>query len=704
MGNCCSCCCGKTPPELAPAPESFPKSIEAYYQFYINWAKNPAFKCDKILVAYPASADDILTIVNWASKEGFRVRPTGQRHNWSPLTIGPHTGPDPKIVILDNRRYLHKTLKVDKSKKQVKAQPGMMLGDFLSSLEANDLGVPHTPAPYDITMGGVLAINGHGTAILSAEEKKKGVADNFGTLSNRIIAMTLCVYNEEKQEYVLREFTNADAEFPALQTAVGRNMMVDFTMQCVDNFYLRCRSTMEISDDDLFPEPPRGDDGKYKLPTGPIGERFPRKSYAHYVDKFGRSEIIWFPFTKRPWLKVWNEVPKSGPGLPYSRYMDESCPFTFADNVPKAATYMIKSALGIKEEAADYQLFTKERSDLTETVRKSCCGCCTGCCKDCCCPLKRPDSFPSVDDEDLYGDDNASLRPLLAAGLENLLGFGKEGWGNPELIENFGKTLATVSEFGLQSEDVWDIWGPSKNSLIYCRTSTARVTANGYVVMLPRAELQIAVYLFINLFRTLETKYKAEKKYPANMPLEIRVTGLDHPEAVGNKFSPWLSGCTTDGVADRILKNEPILLWLDNLSFPGTPSASEFYSEMEQKIVEMYTEYGMLVRPEWSKGWAYSVDGGAYTAKWFNDHTRKSLPHWNDAITVFDKLDPKRLFCNSYWDTFMSKVDESGSPVHDEVKAQEQEQLAKAKQFPALPTTHGAADGGVDHHEKEPKP
>ena len=43
---------------------------------------------------------------------------------------------------------------------------------LLTALEARALGLTATPAPGDLTLGGVLAIDGHGTAIPATGETR----------------------------------------------------------------------------------------------------------------------------------------------------------------------------------------------------------------------------------------------------------------------------------------------------------------------------------------------------------------------------------------------------------------------------------------------------------------------------------------------------------------------------------------------------
>jgi hypothetical protein len=85
---------------------------------------------------------------------------------------------------------------------------------------------------------------------------------------------------------------------------------------------------------------------------------------------------------------------------------------------------------------------------------------------------------------------------------------------------------------------------------------------------------------------------------------EIRITGLDQPTDVGVRGAqaPVLS-------ALRPRPDHPewdVAIWLDLLTFPGTPSHQQFYREFEAWALRNYSGAYATVRPEWSKGWAYS--------------------------------------------------------------------------------------------------
>ena len=67
---------------------------------------------------------------------------------------------------------------------------------------------------------------------------------------------------------------------------------------------------------------------------------------------------------------------------------------------------------------------------------------------------------------------------------------------NPASTPNFGLTqYNTVAAF-LVLDSRWDMWGWSKNLLLYIKPTTLRVTANGYAVLCSRANVQRAINEF----------------------------------------------------------------------------------------------------------------------------------------------------------------------------------------------------------------
>src|SRR6185503_7402656 len=102
--------------------------------------------------------------------------------------------------------------------------------------------------------------------------------------------------------------------------------------------------------------------------------------------------------------------------------------------------------------------------------------------------------------------------------------------GAPSFTPAFGQMAATVTADGLDGKNVIgqsvyppsrDIWGPSKNSLLYIQDTTLKVTANGYALQMKKADVQQAVFDFTSKFSSLLASYEANSKYPINSAVEI---------------------------------------------------------------------------------------------------------------------------------------------------------------------------------------
>ena len=72
-----------------PTPPGFPSSISLYQQAYQNWSGEIAVQ--NVWTAAPKTSADVVTIANWAHANGWRVRPKGMGHGWSPLILRPGT-------------------------------------------------------------------------------------------------------------------------------------------------------------------------------------------------------------------------------------------------------------------------------------------------------------------------------------------------------------------------------------------------------------------------------------------------------------------------------------------------------------------------------------------------------------------------------------------------------------------------------------
>ncbi len=213
-----------------------------------------------------------------------------------------------------------------------------------------------------------------------------------------------------------------------------------------------------------------------------------------------------------------------------------------------------------------------------------------------------------------------------------------------------GNAQYDVAALGLVATLSADIWGPSKNTLLYLRPTTLRIATNGYAVLTGRDQVQRVLAEFTAFYRERLTAYAARGRFPVNGSVEIRVTGLDDPADVGaaGARTPLLSALCPR--ADR--PDWDTAVWLNVLTLPGTPHAQEFLRELEQFVLRTFDGGYAMPRVEWSKGWGYTDE-----AAWSDDHVLDSAvpgsfgqSTWGRASGVLDRLDPHGVFGNAFLD------------------------------------------------------
>jgi len=231
--------------------------------------------------------------------------------------------------------------------------------------------------------------------------------------------------------------------------------------------------------------------------------------------------------------------------------------------------------------------------------------------------------------------------------------------GDVSLAPAFGTTMAIVTDAGLTATLSWDLWGWSKDVLLYIQPTTLRVAECGFAVSCARADLQRVLSEFHQKYLSMQQAYRDRGEYPMNGPVEIRVTGMDRPEdcLVPGAQVPLLS-------AARPWTGHPewdCVIFFNILSVPGTPVSARYYAELEEWFYANYPSYAG-VRVEWSKGWAYT-EAGAYT----NDLTLGArIPAsftlgmaqdagFRAAVDMLDAMDPHRVFSTKFLDRLMPR-------------------------------------------------
>ncbi|MFB8027221.1 MULTISPECIES: cholesterol oxidase substrate-binding domain-containing protein [unclassified Streptomyces] len=319
----------------SPAPE-LPSGLEPYRTPYTNWAGEITHH--GLWACAPRDGQDLADLANWAHRRGWRLRARGKAHTWSPLTI---TGPaesDQRVLLLDTTEHLTRMELVDPpagAPGAVRAQTGVTLEALTAFLAGHGLGVTNTPAPGELTLGGTLAIDAHGTSVPAVGEAPRP-GHSYGTLSNLVLSVTAVVWDAARSAYVVRTFhRGSDEECEALAAHLGRGLVVEAVLQAGEETPLRCRSRTDLTSDELFAAP---------------GSALARRgnTFADFLDRTGRVEAIWFAFTDRPWLKVWSLSPER----PLTaREVHHPYNYPFSDSLPTPVARLAGRMLG---EAAWY--------------------------------------------------------------------------------------------------------------------------------------------------------------------------------------------------------------------------------------------------------------------------------------------------------------------------------------------------------------
>ncbi|GAA1957597.1 cholesterol oxidase substrate-binding domain-containing protein [Kitasatospora viridis] len=337
-----------------PAPPAFPGGIEVYRQVFENWAGE--IHADQLWTCAPQTPTDVLTLANWAHAQGWQLRAQGHRHTWAPLTVADGTPAGSTVLLLDTTSHLTAISPAGTAAAPaVRAQAGADMEQLLAQLQGQGLGLTHCPAPGDLTLGGVLAIGGHGTAVPAAGETP-AAGHGYGSVSNLVTELTAVVWDATAGAYVLRTLQRSDPDCAALLVHLGRAFVVEAVLRAGPDQNLRCQSRVDIPVSELFAAP------------GTPGAR----TLAGFVEQTGRVEAIWYAFTDRPWLKTWSVSPSQPFG---SRPVDQPYNYPFSDNIPTPVAQLvgelISGSWGLAPTFGQLQLLITElglTGDLTDVL------------------------------------------------------------------------------------------------------------------------------------------------------------------------------------------------------------------------------------------------------------------------------------------------------------------------------------------------
>ncbi|MDX1509884.1 MAG: cholesterol oxidase substrate-binding domain-containing protein [Nitriliruptorales bacterium] len=525
----------------------FPSEIERWRQAYANWSGQ--IVVDDVWTCAPRTSQDILDLADWAAASGHRLRPQGASHGWSPLIMSGSESCREPVVLVSTRDHLTGMSWVAGSPGQVRVEPGASLEQLLGFLGAAGFGFANTPAIGEITVGGMLAIGAHGTSVPTAGDGDPIVS--HGSICDRVVSITVVGWARTIGRHRLVTIPRHSPAAHATIASLGRCFVTEVVLQGEPDNRLRCVSRLDIEAAELFAPPEKGG-----------------RSLSSFLDQSGRVEAIWFPFTERPWVKIW-EIAPTRPLT--SRPTNGPYNYPFADNIPK------------------------ELSDL------------------------------------------ATLAVT----------------GHPEVAPVMGQMMLAATVAGLTTSASWDLWGPSRDLLLYTKASTMRARALGHVVLARRADVQRVLHGLWQEYEKVIEEHQARDEFPINMPVEVRVTGLDAGNAITSAATvPALSPLAP-------VKGRPELdtaVYFNSLSLTGTPGLDAAWAQLERALVRRFGGSGTVIRPEWSKGWAHG-DSGAWTDEgalrgWIPDGFGRGA--WARAVQSLDRLDPHGVFSNPFLDGLLA--------------------------------------------------
>ncbi|NUO45957.1 MAG: FAD-binding oxidoreductase, partial [Streptomyces sp.] len=85
----------------------FPDDVALYRSAYRNWVGE--ITAVGLWACAPTDGEQAVAAVNWAWRNGWRVRARGFSHGWSPLTITEGTSSDAPVLLVDTTAHLTDT-------------------------------------------------------------------------------------------------------------------------------------------------------------------------------------------------------------------------------------------------------------------------------------------------------------------------------------------------------------------------------------------------------------------------------------------------------------------------------------------------------------------------------------------------------------------------------------------------------------------
>ncbi|XP_043846011.1 L-gulonolactone oxidase isoform X2 [Dromiciops gliroides] len=180
-----------------------------------NWAKT--YGCYPEMYFQPTCVEEVRQVLDLARQQNKRVKVIGGGH--SPSDIACTDG------FMIHMGKMNRILKVDKAKRQVTVEAGILLMDLNVELSKHGLALSNLGAVSDVTAAGVIGTGTHNTGI------------KHGILATQVVALTLLTASGTIIE--CSETNNAELFKASLLHLGCLGIILTITFQCVAQFHLQ---------------------------------------------------------------------------------------------------------------------------------------------------------------------------------------------------------------------------------------------------------------------------------------------------------------------------------------------------------------------------------------------------------------------------------------------------------------------------------
>ena len=579
-------CSASTPPP----PQEWPPAVEVCRGAFENWSKE--IKAGDVLIASPKTVDECVAICDWARAHQHKVRPSGTRYSWSPLTVDNNPNEPLKgTVLVDMTKYLNAVTSVDVANKNFTVQAGATFATVFERLAEDKLSLGSAVGTGKMCIGGAFAAGARGWACKPSAQHAAATevpGTVYGTMTNSVLSLKAVVWDGET--FAVREFTRSNPEDALVFIAVGRMLVVEYTVRAVDDYNMRMISVTDISPSTMFSPP--NEDGSSKA-----------NSFADIVDRYGRISALFVPYTDFVWTRYSMYCPVRPDGStgitgPYN--------YPFQDALQPWMNPFIKQVIGVPDESLLERLADAIEDPFTHGTRG------------------------------FLGKVGAAWSNAVNE-IRSITGLQAMG---ESLTPYWARLQSVAMEEGNKLANTQDLWGPSRWQLQYVN-SEMNFSTWGISIAMRRDQMQFAAAMFFNTLQEQLTAFKSRGKFPVNLTVELRASGLDDGRDVGMATSLPLSPLFKDDKKPAL----DCAIIIDVVCLAGTKSFPEFAKAMMTQLREQLTD--MRIMCEWSKPFAFS-NGAPWDDEEELRNIRQSLPLWDAVRDRFAQLDPDEMFVDGF--------------------------------------------------------